>query len=146
MVTTHYTNTRETHPPLSSPGPEQTDVTEDVLSTGVPNETSALLPDGRVLVSQQSLTGTERGQSAISSFLDKNAGLLLVASSQFFFSASNLCVKLLNSLDESERVPILEVRDILGGNRYSTKLTTSNVKLIWVRMASTSTSCSHTPS
>jgi hypothetical protein len=114
MVTAHYTNTRETHTPVSSPGPEQTDVTEDALSAGVPNETSALLPDGRVLVSQQSFT--ERSQSVISSFLDKNAGLLLVASSQFFFSASNLCVKLLNSLDESERVPILEVCGILGGN------------------------------
>ncbi|KAF8495944.1 drug/metabolite transporter superfamily [Russula emetica] len=80
---------------------------------------SALLPDGRVFVSQRSLT--ERGQSAISSFLDKNAGLLLVASSQFFFSASNVCVKWLNSLDESERVPILE--------------------LIWVRMAGTYVCC-----
>jgi hypothetical protein len=106
MVITHYTNTRETPPRLSSPDPEQTVVTEDdeeALSPGVPIEALALLPD-------------ERGQSAISSFLDKNAGLLLVASSQLFFCASNLCVKWLNSLDESERVPILEVRDILGGN------------------------------
>jgi hypothetical protein len=98
---------------LSSPSLEQT---EEALFASVTSETStsALLPDGRALVSRRSLT--ERDQSAISSFLDKNAGLLLVASSQFFFSASNLCVKLLNSLDESERIPILEVRDILGGN------------------------------
>lgn len=114
MAVTRHTKTRETPTPLSSPGPEVTEVTEDALSAGVPNETSALLPDGRVLASQRSLT--ERGQSAISSFLDKNAGLLLVASSQLFFCASNICVKWLNGLDESERIPILEVRDILAGN------------------------------
>jgi hypothetical protein len=108
------TNTRGTPTPLSSPNPEQTEVTEEALFASVTNETSPLLPDGRAFVSRRSLT--ERGQSAISSFLDKNAGLLLVASSQFFFSASNLCVKLLNSLDESERIPVLEVRDILGRN------------------------------
>ena len=130
MAITHYTNARETPTPLSS-GPEQREVTEEALSAhsaGVPNEASALLPDGRVLESHQ--ITTERGQSVISSFLDKNAGLLLVASSQLFFCASNLCVKWLNSLDESERIPILEVRDItdiLGGNRYS-KLTTSTFK------------------
>jgi hypothetical protein len=110
MVATSYTNTRETPTPLSSPSLKDT---EEALFAGVtvPNETSALLPDDRrVHVSQRSLT--ERGQSAISSFLDKNTGLLFVASSQFFFAASNLCVEWLNSLDESERVPVLEVRDI----------------------------------
>jgi hypothetical protein len=45
---------------------------------------------------------------ALSAFFDKNAGLCLVAASQFFFSAMNICVKWLNSLDEP--VPILEVR------------------------------------
>ncbi|KAN0118834.1 hypothetical protein V8E52_004606 [Russula decolorans] len=114
MVVTHYANARET-PTLLSFGPEQTEVTEEALSASVPNEASALLSDGRVLVSHRN--PSERGQSVISSFLDKNAGLLLVASSQLFFCASNLCVKWLNSLDESERVPILE--------------------LIWVRMAVT---------
>ncbi|KAI0274071.1 hypothetical protein BGY98DRAFT_1099247 [Russula aff. rugulosa BPL654] len=119
MVATSYTNTRETPTPLSSPSLKDT---EEALFAGVtvPNETSALLPDDRrVHVSQRSLT--ERGQSAISSFLDKNTGLLFVASSQFFFAASNLCVKWLNSLDESERVPVLE--------------------LIWVRMAVTYVCC-----
>jgi hypothetical protein len=113
MATTHYTNTRETPTPPSSPSLNDT---EEALfaSVTVPNETSALLPDdGRVLVSQRSLT--ERGQLAIiSSFLDNNAGLLFVASSQFFFAVSDLCVKWLNSLDGSERIPVLEVRDILG--------------------------------
>jgi hypothetical protein len=109
MVITNYTNTRETTNPLSSPYPEQT---EEAEALSAADESSALLPEGRALVSQWSLT--ECGQLAISSFLDKNAGLLLVASSQFFFSTSNLCVKFLNRLDESERVPVLEVRDILG--------------------------------
>jgi len=135
MVIAHYTDPREPPTQLS----EQIEVSEEALSATIPSDTSALLPDGRALVSQ-------RGQSAISSFLDKNAGLLLVASSQFFFSASNLCVKLLNSLDESERVPVLEVRDILGGVMDTLKLTTSNVKLIWVRMASTSTFSSYSTS
>jgi len=122
MVITHFNDTRETQSPLYSPGPGQTKVNEETLSASVSNETSALLPlaDRRVLVSRPSLA--ERCQSAISPFLDKNAGLLLVALSQFFFSASNLCVKWLNSLDE--RIPILEVRDILGVNCYP-KLTTS---------------------
>ena len=111
MVITRYTNTRETPSPLSSPGLGQTEETLSASVT-VPNETSALLPDdARGLVTRRSLT--ERGQSAISSFLDKNAGLLLVASSQFFFAASNICVKWLNSLDESDRVPILEVRTVM---------------------------------
>ena len=142
MVVTHYTNARETPTSLSF-GPEDTEDTEEALSASVPNEASALLPDGHVLASHRN--PTERSQSVISSFLDKNAGLLLVASSQLFFCASNLCVKWLNSLDESERIPILEVRDILGVNRYF-KLMTSNVKLIWVRMVSTSTFSSHSPS
>lgn len=114
MAITNYTNTRETANPLSSPDPEQTEEAEEAEALSATDESSALLPDGRPLLSQRSLT--EWGQSAITSFLDKNAGLLLVASSQFFFSTSNLCVKFLNSLDESERVPVLEVRDILGVN------------------------------
>jgi hypothetical protein len=119
MVITHYTNTRETPTPSSSP--EDIDI-EEAVSAGVPIESLALLPDGSVLESQRSLT--ERNPSAISSFLDRNAGLLLAASAQFFFSASNVCVKWLSSLDESDRIPMLEVRDLLGGNRCSSKLTT----------------------
>jgi hypothetical protein len=45
----------------------------------------------------------------VSAFFDENAGLLLVAASQFFFSAMATCVKWLNSLDD-EPVPMLEVR------------------------------------
>lgn len=45
---------------------------------------------------------------SLSIFFDKNAGLSLVAASQFFFASMNMCVKWLNSLNEP--VPMLEVR------------------------------------
>ncbi|KAI0262063.1 hypothetical protein BC834DRAFT_892921 [Gloeopeniophorella convolvens] len=54
-------------------------------------------------------------RASVSVFLKDNAGLLLVGASQFFFSAMNVSVKVLNSLDKP--VPTLE--------------------LIWVRMAIT---------
>lgn len=54
-------------------------------------------------------------QLSASAFLDNNAGLLLVAASQFFFSAMGISVKWLNSLDEP--VPTLE--------------------LVWIRMLTT---------
>ncbi|KAI9450016.1 integral membrane protein DUF6 [Lactarius psammicola] len=56
-------------------------------------------------------------QLSASAFLDNNAGLLLVAASQFFFSAMGITVKWLNSLDKP--VPTLE--------------------LIWIRMLTTYT-------
>jgi hypothetical protein len=46
----------------------------------------------------------------VSTFFDENAGLLLVAASQFFYAAANTCVKWLNSPDDGEPVPMLEVR------------------------------------
>ena len=46
-------------------------------------------------------------KAAVSAFLDRNTGLLLVAVSQFFFSAMNISVKWLNNLDEP--IPTLEV-------------------------------------
>jgi hypothetical protein len=49
-------------------------------------------------------------RSSVSTFFDENAGLLLVAASQFFYAATNTCVKWLNSLDDGEPVPMLEVR------------------------------------
>ncbi|KAN0135180.1 DUF6 domain containing protein [Lactarius tabidus] len=54
-------------------------------------------------------------QLSASAFLNNNAGLLLVAASQFFFSAMGISVKWLNSLDEP--VPTLE--------------------LVWIRMLTT---------
>lgn len=94
----HHSDTREAPAQLSSPDLERT---EEALSG--PDEASPLLQDGRA---RRSLS--ERSRLAASAFMDKNAGLLLVAASQFFFAISNVCVKWLNSLDE--HVPILEVR------------------------------------
>ena len=104
MAATRYTDTGETQAALSSPDLEQT---EEALSA--PIEASPLLQDGRVRRNP-----SERCHSALSTFIDKNAGLFLVAASQFFFSVSNVCVEWLNSLDN--HVPMLEVRDTLEGN------------------------------
>jgi len=71
-----------------------------------PDETSPLLlgiNGARALQSSRS-----KRWNSLSAFFDKNAGLSLVAASQFFFSAMHICVKWLNSLDEP--VPMLEVR------------------------------------
>jgi hypothetical protein len=43
----------------------------------------------------------------VSTFSDKNAGLLLVAAAQFFLTGMNFSVKWLNGLDKP--VPTLEV-------------------------------------
>jgi hypothetical protein len=101
MAIKRYTDSRETQAALSSPDLEQS---EEALS--LPDEASPLLQDGRA---RQSLS--ERCHSALSAFMGKNAGLLLVAASQFFFAVSNVFVKWLNGLDD--HVPILEVRDVL---------------------------------
>jgi hypothetical protein len=74
-----------------------------------PNETSPLLWTNSTLARalHDQPSHSER-RHFLSAFFDKNAGLSLVAASQFFFSAMNVCVKWLNSLDEP--IPILEVR------------------------------------
>lgn len=102
MAIERCSDTREAPAPLSSPS------LEEALS--IPNEASPLLQTEREreLQGESRRTLFERCHFAMSAFWDKNAGLLLVAASQFFFAASNLCVKWLNSLDE--RVPVLEVR------------------------------------
>jgi hypothetical protein len=74
---------------------------------------SPLLPPDHELVSRRRFS--EWWRSAASAFLDRNAGLLLVATAQFFFAASNVCVKWLNGLDE--QVPILEVRGNSEGDK-----------------------------
>ena len=102
MAITRYTDSQETQAALSSPDLERS---EETLS--VPDEVSPLLQDGR---GPRSLS--TRCRSALSAFVDKNAGLLLVAASQFFFAVSNVFVKWLNGLDD--HVPILEVRDVMS--------------------------------
>ena len=69
----------------------------------IPEETSSLLQSKRAPRRTVSL----RCKSARSSFLDDNFGLFLIAVAEFFVSATNMSVKLLNSSDEP--MPILEV-------------------------------------
>ena len=71
----------------------------------IPHEVSPLLKPKRTHAHQKTIS--ERWRAARSSFLNDNLGLLLVAASQFFFSAMGFAVKWLNSLDDP--VPTLEV-------------------------------------
>jgi hypothetical protein len=88
--------------PQFSSGPKPS-VRRDGVSD--PDETSPLLRTNSAYALQPS--DPQRWHS-LSAFFDKNAGLSLLIASQFFFSAMNICVKWLNSLDKP--VPILEVR------------------------------------
>jgi hypothetical protein len=106
MATARDMETLGTH---SSPN---SDVKADGLA--VANETSPLLQHGhtgglgsRQIVSEQRL----HARSFISTFIDNNAGMFFVVTSQFFASAINVSVKFLNRLDEP--VPMLEVCHVL---------------------------------
>ena len=106
MTTAHSVHTTEVYGPQSPSSPDLP-VRRDGLAD--PDELSPLLGTNRTHAIQSSQS--ERRHSARSSgsaFLEKNAGLSLIAASQFFFSVMAICVKWLNSLDEP--VPILEVR------------------------------------
>ena len=92
MTATHAVRTIDVYGPQSPSSP----VSRDGLAD--PDEISPLL----------GTTAHASARSSVSVFLDKNAGLSLIAASQFFFSAMNICVKRLNTLDEP--VPILEAR------------------------------------
>jgi hypothetical protein len=106
MTTAHSVRTTNVYGP-QSPSSPGLPVSRDVLAD--PDEISPLLGTNRAHVTQSSQSERwHSARSSVSAFLDKNAGLSLIASSQLFFSAMNICVKWLNSLDEP--VPILEVR------------------------------------
>ena len=75
------------------------------------DETSPLLP-----TSNANYSRSEKWRSSVSAFFDENAGLSLVAASQFFFSGMHICVKWLNNLDEP--VPMLEVRVWVQGGHF----------------------------
>ena len=108
MTSAHSVRTTEACGPQSPSNPDLP-VSRDGLADP-PDEISPLLGTNRTHAAIRS-SQSERWHSArssVSAFLDKNAGLSLIAAAQFFFSAMNICVKLLNSLDEP--VPIFEVR------------------------------------
>jgi hypothetical protein len=71
----------------------------------IPDEVSPLLKPKRTQAHRQTIS--ERWWTAQSSLLNDNSGLLLIAASQFFFSAMGIAVKWLNGLDDP--VPTLEV-------------------------------------
>lgn len=111
MTTAHSVPTSEIYGPQSPSGPDLPFNRDGLAGLG---EISPLLGTDRdhdhtyhVIQSSRS-ERWHSARSSVSAFLDKNAGLSLIAASQFFFSAMNTCVKWLNSLDEP--VPILEVR------------------------------------
>ena len=78
-------------------------------SRDAPDETSPLLLGTSHARQSGHSERRHSARSSVSTFFDENAGLLLVAASQFFYAATNTCVKWLNSLD-GEPVPMLEVR------------------------------------
>ncbi|KAH9974987.1 hypothetical protein BGW80DRAFT_1225285 [Lactifluus volemus] len=78
------------------------------LPISAPNETSPLLQHSGGQGTEQNLSRRwQPARLSASGFIDRNAGLLLIAASQFFFSAMNVSVKWLNTLDEP--VPTLEL-------------------------------------
>ncbi len=83
----------------------------------VPDEVSPLLKPKRTHAHRQTIS--ERWRAARSSFLDDNLGLLLVAASQFFFSAMGTAVKWFNSSDDP--VPTLVVCMTHGGRIFSAR-------------------------
>lgn len=97
----------------------------------IPDEASPLLHGTRDSQEPQRNTSGRWFSTKLStsSFLDNNAGLLLVAASQFFFSAMGISVKWLNSLDKP--VPTLEVCNTSPDRLYSDM---PSVQLVWIRM------------
>jgi hypothetical protein len=99
MTTAHSVRATEVYGPQSPSSPDLPVSRDGQADLG---EISPLLGTNRPR------TRWHSARSSVSAFLDKNAGLSLIAASQFFFSAMNTCVKWLNSLEKP--VPILEVR------------------------------------
>ena len=104
MATANFVGTAEQCAPLSS-DPELSAGRDGLAGL---NEATPLLRTHRPSVPQWNHSDWwSPSRSAVSAFIDKNSGLLLIATSQLFFSGMNLSVKLLNGLDEP--VPTLEV-------------------------------------
>jgi hypothetical protein len=105
MAAAHAVDTTERSAPLSASDPESLAIRDGLAE---PDETTPLLRTNRARLLLSNGSGWwSSARSAVSTFSDKNAGLLLVAASQFFFSGMNISVKWLSSLDEP--IPTLEV-------------------------------------
>jgi len=127
MVTPNSVDAAERCTLLSSSDPELP-AGGDVLGLADPDEITPLLRTKHARVFHRNPLewwSSARSVTTLSVYIDKNAGLLLVASSQFFLSAMNVSVKWLNSLDEP--IPMLEV--CLRYGVSSSELTSSKIIL-----------------
>jgi len=104
MANSNSANAAERCGPLASPDPGSPASRAGLAD---PDETTPLLHINRAHGNHSDWWSSARSTIVVSSLYDKNAGLLLVAASQFFYSAMNISVKWLNSLDDP--VPTLEV-------------------------------------
>ena len=98
------------------------DVVQGSSSSELTGEDTSVLDEASPLLNGRNSQEPQRNiwfvtKMSASAFLDNNAGLLLVAASQFFFSAMGISVKWLNSLDG--RVPTLEVCNTSPDGSYS---------------------------
>ena len=125
MATAYPVGTTERCPPLSSSDPDSFAGRDGLADL---DETTPLLRSNRPCVLQWNYSKWwPPARSAVSAFVDKNTGFLLMATSQFFFSGMNLSVKLLNGLDEP--VPTLEVSVRPPVVFFSLRLTQSKIGL-----------------
>ena len=105
MAAAHAVDTTERSAPLSASDPESLAIRDGLTE---PDETTPLLRTNRARLLLSNGSGWwSSARSAVSTFSDKNAGLLLVAAAQFFLTGMNFSVKWLNGLDKP--VPTLEV-------------------------------------
>ena len=104
MTIMHSTNTSEARSPLSSSGP-------GLPGDAVPEKMWPLLQTGSESALKFRWSFTERGHSTASAFLDRNAGLSLIMTSELFFCLMGLTIVLLNGLDT--QIPELGVRSAL---------------------------------
>lgn len=98
------------------------DVVQGSSSSELTGEDTSVLDEASPLLNGRNSQEPQRNiwfvtKMSASAFLDNNAGLLLVAASQFFFSAMGISVKWLNSLDGP--VPTLEVCNTSPDGSYS---------------------------
>jgi hypothetical protein len=104
MAASNSVETTKQHGQWSSSDPELHTRRDDLAD---PDETTPLLRTNHPLGNHSGWLSSARSVVTVSAFFDRNAGLLLVAASQSFFTAMNFSVKWLNSLDEP--IPLLEV-------------------------------------
>lgn len=112
LLSSTMEDTRSTH----------VDVVQGSSSSELTGEDTSVLDEASPLLNGRNSQEPQRNiwfatKLSASAFLDNNAGLLLVAASQFFFSAMGISVKWLNSLDEP--VPTLEVCNTSPDGSYS---------------------------